>query len=172
MQKIGRGSPRARNLSKIFGCVHRTVHWGQESLYEREINQKLSSKIIEFHSTFSRHGNTQASLHCSFGLTKKTVQLWRESLCEREIFQNLFKIKQNRHATRGNYSKLSSKNIQKLNIWCTRRCTEPREQREQCEIAQALPSSVRGEINRIFSPLIKILHYLCSKDCETSVMNK
>ena len=38
---------RARNLSKIFGCVHRTVHWGRESLYEREINQKLSSKIIE-----------------------------------------------------------------------------------------------------------------------------
>ena len=34
-----------------------------ESLFERE--------IIEFHSTFSRHGNTQASLHCSSGLTKK-----------------------------------------------------------------------------------------------------
>ena len=33
---------RARNLSKIFGCVHRTVHWGRESLYEREINQKLN----------------------------------------------------------------------------------------------------------------------------------
>jgi len=47
------------------------IRWrmkGKKSLYEREINQKLSSKIIEFHSTFSRHGNTQASLHCSFGL--------------------------------------------------------------------------------------------------------
>ncbi len=54
MQKRGMGvALRARNLSKIFGCVHRTVHWGRESLYERE------------------------------------------------IFQNLFKIKQNRHATRG-----------------------------------------------------------------------
>ena len=72
---------RARNLSKIFGCVHRTVHWGRESPCGREINQKLSSKIKY--------------------LVHRTVHLWRESLCEREIFQNLFKIKQNRHATRG-----------------------------------------------------------------------
>ena len=48
---------------------------GKGSLCEREIIQKLSSKIIEFHSTFSRHGNTQASLHCSFGLTKKFKKL-------------------------------------------------------------------------------------------------
>ena len=45
---------RARNLSKIFGCVHRTVHRGRESLYEREINQKLSSKIIQKLNILSR----------------------------------------------------------------------------------------------------------------------
>ena len=72
------------------------------SLFERE--------IIEFHSTFSRHGNAQASLTLLIWLNEKVQKLiskinratrrnysW-ESLFEREIFQNHIKIKQNRGA--------------------------------------------------------------------------
>jgi len=36
---------------------------------------RLRREIIEFHSTVSRHGNVQASLHCSSGLTKKFKNL-------------------------------------------------------------------------------------------------
>ena len=78
-----------------------------ESLFERE--------IIEFHSTFSRHGNAQASLTLLIWLNEKVQKLsskinrasrwnylgarlwhaWVWSVLRTEIFQNLFRIKQN-----------------------------------------------------------------------------
>ena len=188
-------------------------------------------EIIEFHSTFSRHGNAQASLTLLIWLNEKVQKLrlkinqklsWRAPdgalyLGECPSGRNLSKSVQNqtewlltcgwargRHASRGNYSKLYSKLIKNY-CWCARRrtlsweslfereiiqklnikinraarwnwvleCashrkivqTEPKEQREQCELAQALPSRVWGRHMSTQSSLLELLR------CSLSYVN-
>ena len=109
-------------------------------------------EIIEFHSTFSRHGNAQASLTLLIWLNEKVQKL---SL---KIIQKLIRVRRSAHLflecpsgrnlTESIQNQTESWGCMPDGILRGHAArektvqTEPKEQREQCELAQALPSRV------------------------------